>query len=73
MGEGPRDRFSDDTIKIMEWARPYEASKEKLHPLRVLQVLSNTDKHRLLNVVENAHIEQGIRLVPERRCTTFGL
>ncbi len=58
-------RFSEDTVKAMEWAQPYQAAKDHLHPLRILRVLSNTDKHRLLNVVDHAHIDQGIVMLPE--------
>ncbi len=63
-----RDRsgwFSEDMVTVMEWAQPYQAEKDQLHPSRILQVLSNTDKHRLLNVVDHAHIEQGNVMVPE--------
>ncbi|MGK2879633.1 MAG: hypothetical protein ACSLE6_02160 [Mycobacterium sp.] len=31
----------------------------KLHPLHILQFLSNTDKHQLLNIVTNAQVDLG--------------
>lgn len=54
-----------DVFEVLALAQPYHAAKDTIHPLRVLQVLSNTDKHRLLNVVTHAHISQGIHLNPE--------
>lgn len=56
--------FSSDAIAVMEASQPYHAQPDQLHPLRVLQVLSNTDKHRLLNVVDQAHINLGVFLNP---------
>jgi hypothetical protein len=58
------DWFNDEVFKVLAWAQPFEAGEDLLHPLRVLRVLSNTDKHRLLNVVEHAHIDLGLRLDP---------
>jgi hypothetical protein len=60
-----RDKwFGADTLKVMEASQPFKAPTNKLHPLRVLQVLSNTDKHQLLNVVDQAHVAQGIEFNP---------
>jgi len=63
--------FNNDVVKVLEWAQPFHADakpdaddKQQLHPLRVVRVLSNTDKHRLLNVVDHAHIEVGLDLDP---------
>lgn len=56
--------FNDDVFKVLDWAQPFRAGEGLLHPLRVLRVLSNTDKHRLLNVVEHAHIDAGLQLDP---------
>lgn len=56
--------FNSDTVRVLEASQPYHAPKSQMHPLRVLQVLSNTDKHRLLNVVDQAHIDLGIFMDP---------
>lgn len=58
------DWFSEDTFRVFEWAQPFQAAEGQLHPLRILQTLSNTDKHQLLNVVDHAHIEVGVELDP---------
>ena len=63
--------FNDDVVEVLDSAQPFLADRESvqvdrdlLHPLRILRVLSNTDKHRLLNVVDHAHIELGVDLDP---------
>jgi hypothetical protein len=56
--------FSDATFRVLEWAQPFQANVEQLHPLRILRTLSNTDKHRLLSVVDHAHIQVGVELDP---------
>ncbi|MCX6400409.1 MAG: hypothetical protein NTX33_10830 [Propionibacteriales bacterium] len=56
--------FNADTLRVIEAAQLYHAPADQLHPLRILQVLSNTDKHRLLNVVDHAHIDLGIFMDP---------
>lgn len=56
--------FSDATFQVLEWAQPFQADVEQLHPLRILRTLSNTDKHRLLSVVDHAHIQVGVELDP---------
>ena len=56
--------FNDDVFNVIAWAQPYQTGEDMLHPLRVLRVLSNTDKHRLLNVVEHAHVDVGLHLDP---------
>jgi hypothetical protein len=56
--------FSDATFRVLEWAQPFQAAVEQLHPLRILRTLSNRDKHRLLSVVDHAHIEVGLQLEP---------
>jgi hypothetical protein len=58
------DWFSETTFEVFEWAQPFQASADQLHPLRILRTLSNTDKHKLLNVVDHAHIRMGIELDP---------
>jgi len=58
------DWFSEDVWKVLEWAQPYHAAADQLHPLRILRVLSNTDKHRLLNVVDHAHIDVALDIDP---------
>lgn len=58
------DWFSEDTFRVFEWAQPFHADEDRLHPLRILRTLSNTDKHKLLNVVDHAHIELGVELDP---------
>jgi hypothetical protein len=56
--------FNEATFKVLEWAQPFQADEDQLHPLRILRTLSNTDKHKLLNVVDHAHIELGVELDP---------
>lgn len=56
--------FNADTLRVIEAAQLYHAPADQLHPLRILQVLSNTDKHRLLNVVDHAHIDLGVFMDP---------
>ena len=56
--------FSEATLRVLKWAQPFQADEDQLHPLRILRTLSNTDKHKLLNVVDHAHIELGVELDP---------
>ena len=49
---------------MFEWAQPFQADEDQLHPLRILRTLSNMDKHRLLTVVDHAHIQLGVDLEP---------
>lgn len=56
--------FTEATFGVFEWAQPFQADEDQLHPLRILRTLSNTDKHKLLNVVDHAHIEVGVELDP---------
>jgi len=58
------DWFGQDTFRVFEWAQPFQAGEGQLHPLQISRTLSNTDKHKLLNVVDHAHIELGIELGP---------
>lgn len=58
------DWFDREVVRVIEASQPYHAPTHQLHPLKVLQVLSNHDKHRLLNVVEDAHVSQGITITP---------
>ncbi len=58
------DWFSETTFEVIEWAQPFQARADQLHPLRILRTLSNTDKHKLLNVVYHAHIRMEIELDP---------
>lgn len=58
------DWFDSEVVRVIEASQPYHAPTHQLHPLRVLQVLSNHDKHRLLNVVEDAHVSHGITITP---------
>ncbi|HJP61064.1 MAG TPA: hypothetical protein VJ865_13745 [Gemmatimonadaceae bacterium] len=61
-----RDRqgwYTPEVIKVLDWAQPYTAGKELLHPLHILQYLSNTDKHQLLNIVSNSHVDLGATTV----------
>lgn len=56
--------FSEATFRVLEWAQPFQADGNQLHPLRILRTLSNTDKHKLLHVVDQAHIDLGVDLEP---------
>lgn len=44
--------FPEPTVEVIAWAQPYLAPPDQRHPLRILQQLSNVDKHRLLHTVE---------------------
>lgn len=58
------DWFESEVVRVIKASQPYHAPTHQLHPLKVLQVLSNHDKHRLLNVVEDAHVSHGISIAP---------
>jgi hypothetical protein len=63
--------YGQPTLDAISWAQPFHANTDALHPLLVLQHLSNVDKHRLLNVVEYAAIDLGtIALEPSRSSRT---
>jgi hypothetical protein len=48
------------TLDVIERAQPFHANEsERIHQLKLLQVLSNTDKHRLLNVADYVHMDLG--------------
>lgn len=58
--------YQQPTLDAIGRAQPFHAPSNTMHPLRVLQQLSNVDKHRLLNVVEYSAIDLGtIDLDPE--------
>lgn len=63
---GKRKKWYGPTVtKVLESQQPYHAGADKLHPLHVLQHLSNTDKHRLLNVVANNAVRMAeVRVSP---------
>ncbi len=63
---GKRKKWYGPTVtKVFESQQPYHAGADKLHPLHVLQHLSNTDKHRLLNVVANNAVRMAeVRVSP---------
>lgn len=48
--------YGPTVLAVFEWAQPYAASANEIHPLHILQYLSNTDKHQLLNVVANNQV-----------------
>ncbi|MFE4456824.1 hypothetical protein ACFROC_05630 [Nocardia tengchongensis] len=51
-----RDWYGDMVLAVMEASQPFHASTNQIHPLHLLQHLSNTDKHRLLNVVAHNQV-----------------
>ena len=58
--------YGQPTLDAIDRAQPFHAPTDALHPLLVLQHLSNVDKHRLLNVVQYAAIDLGtIAIEPE--------
>ncbi|MDX5962687.1 hypothetical protein SIM91_05030 [Rhodococcus opacus] len=51
--------YPEKVLEVLDTAQPFHAPPEQLHPLAILQYLSNTDKHRLLNVVNHAAVDIG--------------
>lgn len=57
--------YGPTVVEVLDSQQPYHAGTDKLHPLHVLQHLSNTDKHRLLNVVANNAVQMSeVRVSP---------
>jgi hypothetical protein len=52
---------------VIRSSQPFNAvGTGKLHPLHILQFLSNTDKHQLLNIVANNQVDMGgVSIDPE--------
>jgi hypothetical protein len=59
--------YGPTVFEILHTYQPFNAvGTGKLHPLHILQFLSNTDKHRLLNIVAHNQVDLGgVRVVPE--------
>jgi hypothetical protein len=58
--------YGPTVVEVLEWAQPFTAPTTQIHPLHLLQYLSNTDKHRLLNVVAHNQVNLAeITVVPE--------
>lgn len=51
--------YGPTVVEIIRSQQPFHAGADKLHPLHILQFLSNTDKHQLLNVVANNLVDFG--------------
>lgn len=62
-----QDWYGPTVFEVLKQSQPFNAvGTGKLHPLHILQFLSNTDKHRLLNIVSNNQVDLGgVRVVPE--------
>ena len=59
--------YGPTVVEIIQSQQPFHARDNKLHPLHILQFLSNTDKHQLLNIVANNLVDMGkVRVHPER-------
>ncbi|TDB96910.1 hypothetical protein [Actinomadura sp. 7K534] len=68
-----KDWYAKPTMDAIERAQPFKARASQLHPLAVLQQLSNVDKHRLLNVVEFAAFDLGpVGITPEPVVKRYG-
>jgi hypothetical protein len=64
--QGKSSWYQQPTLSAIDRAQPFHATAELMHPLLILQQLSNVDKHRLLNVVEYAAVDLGdIEIDPE--------
>jgi hypothetical protein len=66
-GERRRTWYGPTVFEVLRSYQPFQASGTgKLHPLHILQFLSNTDKHRLLNIVAHNQVNLGgVRIIPE--------
>lgn len=55
-----RDWYGPTVFEVIRSNQPFNAAGTgKLHPLHILQFLSNTDKHQLLNIVANSQVDMG--------------
>lgn len=55
-----RDWYGPEVFDVLKSSQPFNAvGTGKLHPLHILQFLSNTDKHQLLNIVANNQVDMG--------------
>lgn len=54
-------------FEVLRYCQPFNAAGTgTLHPLHILQFLSNTDKHRLLNILAHNQVDMGgVRVDPE--------
>lgn len=61
------DWYGPTVFEVLKSSQPFNAvGTGKLHPLHILQFLSNTDKHQLLNIVANNQVDMGgVSIVPE--------
>ncbi len=61
------DWYGATVFEVLRSSQPFNAvGTGQLHPLHILQFLSNNDKHRLLNVVGHSQVDLGgVRVVPE--------
>jgi hypothetical protein len=58
--------FGPTVFKVLESYQPFNADDGQLHPLHILQFLSNTDKHQLFNIVATSQVDMGtVKVVPE--------
>ena len=62
-----RQWYGPTVFEVLKSSQPFNAvGTGKLHPLHILQFLSNTDKHQLLNIVANSQVDMGgVSVVPE--------
>ncbi len=55
-----RDWYGPEVFEVFKSSQPFNAvGTGTLHPLHILQFLSNTDKHQLLNIVANTQVDLG--------------
>lgn len=61
------DWYGPTVFDVLNQSQPFNAvGTGRLHPLHILQYLSNNDKHRLLNIVANSQVDLGgVRVIPE--------
>lgn len=62
-----REWYGPTVFEVLKSYQPFNAvGTGKLHRLHILQFLSNTDKHQLLNIVANSQVDLGgVSIVPE--------
>ncbi|WP_228118069.1 hypothetical protein [Rhodococcus erythropolis] len=48
--------YRTNVTDVLRVQQPYHAGVDALHPLHILQFLSNTDKHQLLNIVATSQV-----------------
>lgn len=66
------DHYGPKVLEVVEAVQPYHAPTDQLDALAALKTLSNTDKHRMLNVVNLVSVDIGpIKIEPNPPTDAF--